>query len=113
MELPFLFRFLYGVRQWSSTHARISRSDVGSFQLLYLPGGTSSSLCRAVDPDGRRGIQETSRPSVPRRGLVQEGSFAESRRCHRVGHRESIQCRLAQGDLDDPDGHDTQVTGTR
>lgn len=50
---------------------------------------------------------------MPRRRLVEEGSFQESRGRHGGGDRESIQRRISTRHLDDPDGHNGQVAGAR
>lgn len=50
---------------------------------------------------------------MPRRSLVQKGSFQEPRGRHGGGDRESVQCRISTRHLDDPDGHLAQVAGAR
>lgn len=102
---------MHGVRQWSAT-TRFPGSYRGSLGELQLPRGSAPSFRGAVDPYGRRGVQETRGTPVPGRRLVQEGPFEEPRRRHRVGDREPVQRCVPSRHLDDTDGPDDQVPGT-
>lgn len=98
-----LFRFVPSVRQWSIS-AWLPGSDRGSLGELQFPRGTAPTLRRAIDQNGRRGVQEARGPPMLGRCLVEKGSVEEPRRGHRVGDRESVQRGFPSGYIHDTDG---------